>query len=530
MIHERVKVVLEMHDDVVDALEKIRMTDGPSLYVEVPEGSVLFDNILNLKLLQRESDSIGKDLRFHTEDPVGRKFITQIQKPDPVAEGFVTKELYEGSSSNMPTIEARLPNRSTNKSKLPKLSIPAFKLPNLALLKVSGGVLKWLVLGVLTLLILGIVGYYTVWSVPKAHITIKVESRPLPKSVTIRVENSSTTNSENKILAGSQLNTTVTESSKANTTGTKEVGEKATGSVKLYNRTNAIIEVEKGTILTFKDKSLDYVLKSTVEVPAQKLADPTDPASVSVPGEKEVSVEAKSFGSSYNIDEGETLELDDYKRSELAAVSFDKFEGGSTNTVKVVTQEDLDNLSKVLSPKLSESAEKAIKKQSNSSVELIAGSVSYEVSEQKFSHKVDDEAAEVELTQTVVAKGLGYSPKALETLIDSLASDFVPDGFELSDKDKSITVEVLGNSDDTVLNSTQADLQVTLRSFIVTKVDTDKIASDLAGKSLQEAQKILGGIRDILTYNLEVSPSIPLLSRVPSNIDNITIEVERVDD
>ncbi|MEZ6255635.1 MAG: hypothetical protein R3B92_02575 [Patescibacteria group bacterium] len=130
----------------------------------------------------------------------------------------------------------------------------------------------------------------------------------------------------------------------------------------------------------------------------------------------------------------------------------------------------------------------------------------------------------------MVAKGLGYSPKALETLIDSLASDFVPDGFELSDKDKSITVEVLGNSDDTVLNSTQADLQVTLRSFIVTKVDTDKIASDLAGKSLQEAQKILGGIRDILTYNLEVSPSIPLLSRVPSNIDNITIEVERVDD
>ncbi|MEZ6255634.1 MAG: hypothetical protein R3B92_02570 [Patescibacteria group bacterium] len=355
MIHERVKVVLEMHDDVVDALEKIRMTDGPSLYVEVPEGSVLFDNILNLKLLQRESDAIGKDLRFHTEDPVGRKFITQIQKPDPVAEGFVTKELYEGSSSNMPTVEARLPNRSSNKSKLPKLSIPAFKLPNLALLKVSGGVLKWLVLGVLTLLILGIVGYYTVWSVPKAHITIKVESRPLPKSVTIRVENSSTTNSENKILAGSQLNTTVTESSKANTTGTKEVGEKATGSVKLYNRTNAIIEVEKGTILTFKDKRLDYVLKSTVEVPAQKLADPTDPASVSVPGEKEVSVEAKSFGSSYNIDEGETLELDDYKRSELAAVSFDKFEGGSTNTVKVVTQEDLDNLSKVLSPKHSES-------------------------------------------------------------------------------------------------------------------------------------------------------------------------------
>ncbi|KKS20553.1 MAG: hypothetical protein UU77_C0024G0009 [candidate division WWE3 bacterium GW2011_GWC1_41_7] len=125
--------------------------------------------------------------------------------------------------------------------------------------------------------------------------------------------------------------------------------------------------------------------------------------------------------------------------------------------------------------------------------------------------------------------GLVYSAEELDTILDELVKGFIPDGYVISEKERDTNVEVLGNSDSTVLNPTEADLQVTLKAYVVPNVEEDKLKEDLKGKGIGEAQKILGGIRNINTYELHINPNIPLLARIPTNTENISVEIVRND-
>lgn len=104
---------------------------------------------------------------------------------------------------------------------------------------------------------------------------------------------------------------------------------------------------------------------------------------------------------------------------------------------------------------------------------------------------------------------------------------FIPEGFTLSSQDKDINVEILGNTESTLLNSAEADLQVTIKTFVVTDVEKDEIRERLVGKAIGEAEKMLGGIKNIKTYELEMSPNIPFLQKLPQNPENIKVEIEK---
>ena len=48
------KITLEIHDDVMSAINKIEESAVGDVQVEIPESSVLFDNILSLKLIKKK--------------------------------------------------------------------------------------------------------------------------------------------------------------------------------------------------------------------------------------------------------------------------------------------------------------------------------------------------------------------------------------------------------------------------------------------------------------------------------------------
>ena len=123
--------------------------------------------------------------------------------------------------------------------------------------------------------------------------------------------------------------------------------------------------------------------------------------------------------------------------------------------------------------------------------------------------------------------GLTHLSKDLNDLLDELVEEFIPEGYVLSDKEREVSAEVLGNSTDSILNSSEADIQVTLKTFIVTDIDENQLKDDLKGKSPQEAQKIIGGIRNINSYEFNLTKGIPFFSKVPTDKDKINISIER---
>ncbi len=517
------KIVLEIHDNLVTALEKIKFIDGASIEVEIPEGAVILDNVINLKVLARKASDFNKSLHFHTTDTIGKTIISLMEDETEKTEGFITKHinLETGDSNEEMLYEESTASGGFFLTKIFKGF--SFKLPFVKILLVSVPVLA----------LLG-VGYFFLNKNPVANVNIVVNSQPLTKSFSIKISNSKTTSVDNKTLRGIQKETTIEETTSIETTGETFEGEKAEGEVKLTNKTTDKIKLKKGTKLEYSnddDEDLVFLLTSEVEIPA-KVENPVDPANPTIQtftlGEKSADVEAEEIGTSYNIDKNSNLSVSGYKSSELTAKATDDFSGGSSKTVKVVAKEDIEKLGKDIAPALVEKSEQALKAKENSTEKFISGAIKTTVSTQTFSAKEGEKADKLELKQNAKSIGLFYSKSELDSLIDGLVDKFIPDGFKLYSKDRDVRVEVLGESDNSVLNSEEADLQITLKTFVVPDINPEDLKSQLAGQSLKEAQKILGGIRNIKTYGLKLDGSIalPFFQKVPSDTEKIILEIE----
>jgi hypothetical protein len=531
------KVNVEIHEDVVSVIEKIKNSTSSQVELYLPEGAVLFENGLNLKLIKRESERVGKTVDFFTEDENGLYLIDMIEgvradaSSSDIAEDFISREISIDEIMGVESKKKKSMGVKLPSIKAPKIKLDGFKLPSISLPRISfKSNLPLIIGGLIMLIVLGVGGYHLFWRVPKADVKIIVSSQPLIKSVEMEVRTDAKNSAEDRTLKGEVISTTVKEEVSVETTGQKIVGEKAKGRIRIINRTTEDKDFDKGEELYSKDDSdLVYILDDDVTVPggtSEIPVNPSDPV-VITPGNAEADVIAKEIGKDYNIDSGETLKFDDYSSSNYIAEVVEDVDGGSSDTLSIVAQEDLDSLIEKIAESVGTKGADSLKNSVKGDQKFVDGSESESLSEETYTASLGDETDEVSLSRTYLYQGLTYNDSELSSLLDTLLEGFVPDGFELSEEDTEVNVEVLGNTDATTLTTTQADLQVTLKSFVIPKLDKDSLKEQLVGIKLVDAQKILGGVRNIRTYELNLNPNIPLLQRMPSNIVNISIDLEK---
>ncbi|EKE00180.1 MAG: hypothetical protein ACD_22C00081G0003 [uncultured bacterium] len=508
------KLDLEIFDDVITVLNKIRNINDEGIELDIPEGSVLFENILNLKLLQKRAEDLGKVVHFKTLDEAGLNLISIVTEGN-LAENTASPINTTAESNTYPTKRFKgisLPSIKLPKA-LPKINLPSFggKLPPV-----------WPVIGVTLAVLLLIGGVIYAQNAPKAKIKVVVNSLPLTKSVQIKVRKDASSDATAKILRGVIIQAENAEESTIATTGTKTEGKKAKGVVKVYNKTTSEVTLKKAVKLKYKD--FTFVLDEEIAIPAatENIIDPTQP---NIPGEKQANVTAGEIGKDYNIDKGKTLEVNSYKTADVVATSTEDFEGGESKTIKVVAEKDITDLSSQTLTKSQTNSAEALADKLSSSQKLITGSTTSTLVKEEFTPKVGEEADTLKITQVVSASGLVYVTSELNTLLDGLVKDLIPDGYILSSKERDVKVDILGNSDTTVLSTTEADLQVTLKTYIIPDIKEDTIKDELRGKSTGDAQKYLGSIKNVKTYELNINPTIPFFQRIPTKTENIEVEI-----
>ena len=69
---------------------------------------------------------------------------------------------------------------------------------------------------------------------------------------------------------------------------------------------------------------------------------------------------------------------------------------------------------------------------------FIDGSTQVSITNESFSHDVGEETDKLTLNQTASAIGLVYVKDDLDQLMDKLVEDLIPDGYELSDRERDI--------------------------------------------------------------------------------------------
>lgn len=370
--------------------------------------------------------------------------------------------------------------------------------------------------GLLALFLLGFIGLSMG---TKAHVIVNLKTNPLSKEVDITIDpDSSSSDPENLILAAQTVEKEVSGSKTSQTTGVKLVGEKATGTVTIFNKTEAVKTFEAGTLISAG--ALTFALDETVQVASASVKKNTTSESKDY-GKSDVKVTATKIGSDYNLGEETQLVVESFDTDTYSAAVTTSLAGGTSREVRVVSDGDRQKLLKELRQELIEKAGKELAESADDGISIVPTQTAT-VESSKFDAEIGDEIGALTLDLTITATALSYADADLQPLAQHVLQADIPSGYKLSE-DKP---QLLTSPDKTATGSGAAVLKANVSSIAVPDLPLDELMASIAGKSLLEAEQSLKAREVVEGVTIQLSPRIAhqLRPRVPKDPAKIQLE------
>lgn len=502
------EIKINKEDKLLQIINKILLSEASELKIVIPEDSILFKNILNLKIIQKVLDNSKKIAKYETESVLGKNMILKL-KESISEEADFSKYQQDKIVEEENTLSEDKDSKFS--FKVPKLSLPSINFGNLKMIPVA-------IAGISV--VFGLFYYFFVYSLV-ADVEIKVNSERFVKSLDIKVSSLQNTDVEAKILRGESVSSTFQAKKEIPTTGKVEGGKKAEGEVKFLNKTDKIIKLSKNTKLTYKESGKEYLflLDDSIEIPSRSLTSTAPETFIS--GEEIAFATAESFGSSYNISAGKSLAISGYSSSDLSALVSSSFEGGVKNTLSAVSEEDI----KKLSSESFEDFKLGFIFNTSASQLFLKNSESFQLVSEKFSADLSTAADKVSVDQTISVSYLVYDYSQALAFAKSSIKSLIPAGYELYGKDLTIELNSLGNSDPNKKVSQETNAVLTLKSYKIPVIDENEIKSNLAGKKVSEVSKYLDDLN--VNYKIESSNGLLNLLGFPNDLSKINVSVSR---
>lgn len=307
--------------------------------------------------------------------------------------------------------------------------------------------------------------------------------------------------------------------------GVKQVGEKATGTVTIFNKTDSIKKFAAGTEL--RSGQLRFVLDSEVEVASASVSPSSSADSETrVFGKAEAKATAAKIGAESNIAANTDLQVGDFASSTYTAQTKTDFTGGASREVRVVSQEDRAKLLSTVKTTLLAQATQDFKKETTNGVSIIPTGKT-NVIKSTYDAEVGEEVESVTLDLVLQIEAITYAQDDMKALVASVLQTQLPNGYTLVDQDPSILTDSSQKiATDTAKTKVTLDLNVS--SQATPALDLELLKSQLAGKVVSQAESILASTQGISKHTITLYPW-PLrfvLKSIPKNTGAITIEIQ----
>lgn len=371
-------------------------------------------------------------------------------------------------------------------------------------------------IGILLFLgVTSVLAYVGTTSIARANVAVVIKTEPVSFDTIMTIDaNAGQTDPSSDILKATQRTKEVNDTAQAITSGTKTIGDKATGSVTIYNRTTVGDKVFKaGTLIKLDDK-VSYTLDTDVTVPLG-----TKDTSPPYQGSATVKVTAANIGAESNIDDKTELTVASFDKASFVALTNGKFAGGASRTIQVVSEDDQKKLSDKLFAQLKDKALAAFNGEANSNEHVIL-SDKVNITKKQFSDDIGKEVKSFTLTMSVSAQAIVYTNDDIVSFATAKLASQIPAGAVLKSDRTVITVQ-----ESKAISDTKTVLKATIASVIIPAFDTIQIAAVLAGKPLEDATAFLGSQHAIDSYTISFTPTFAtkILHRMPTRRDRIHI-------
>jgi hypothetical protein len=371
------------------------------------------------------------------------------------------------------------------------------------------------------LLVVGLVFSYVFLPYAKASVVLSTEDLDVSKEILV-----DTTvvqpDTSNLSLPGEIISLEKEKTKTFNSTGEKNVGEKATGKITIYNSWS----VDPQTIASgavFVSGSKTFISTADVSVPGATISLVEGEQKV-IPGTADVAVEAKESGEAYNIGPSTftITSLPEKRQAKITGQSKEAMKGGSNKIIKFVTEDDLGKAVVTLEEELKpEATAELATLASKKSVIYFTDQLSSETISQDFTKKANEESETFELKLKKIFYAVSFVEKSLKELLKkSVEADLAADMMLVNADKAEIKYEVLTSDVDAGTLKMKADFVGKTghkyeESEIIKKITNQKLSVAIA------EVKSLAGVSDVSIDNWP-----KFLSRTPLLNLRVTAEFD----
>lgn len=307
------------------------------------------------------------------------------------------------------------------------------------------------------------------------------------------------------------------------TTGKKEIGEKARGSLTLHNFDDKEKTFSKGAVV--ETSGLKFVLDQEVKVASSSVVT-INGGLVKQPGKTKATATAEEIGPQSNIASGKQFKIGDLPNTLYFGINESAFAGGSKREVRTVSKKDMDDLEKSIRDlvkkknldQIDQSQGKS--EQKNLDRKTLQELTEISLTETKFNKEIGEETDRLDLQAKVSITVYSYKEKELTdrvimTLSQELQKGFILEKSRLSHKigtaqkiDSKITVKIAANG------------------RAIRDVSTGEVIKRVKGVSRDGLETSLKNNFKVQGFELDIEPKIPILeNRMPFFEKNISIKI-----
>lgn len=361
---------------------------------------------------------------------------------------------------------------------------------------------------------------------PEALVTLEVEQKILEKEVKLAVDPKlNETDFANESMPGEWVAVLEETTEKFEATGKKTVGEKARGKISLQNWTDADVFFKAGTEIKVESgqsgAGLTLNLDKDAVVPKQTFSVPTPGQRLFQAGEATVEVAAAEIGSQYNLAAGTNFTIDDKPFAQFAVTALEKFSGGESHEVTVVSEQDQKKAKEELSVRLFAKAKGDLKTRLKSDQKLVEGSIKDQVLTSAYEGKIGEEHSDFNLTLKTETKGLIVSDSMLKAYLIGALRENIPIGFTLL-PDEDLVGEIVS----TQVKNEEVLLLVRAKGLVVPSYDLEKLKIRLLGQKIEAARAILEELPNLSTSKIELYTLLPSRFQVlPFRAERLSIKM-----
>lgn len=534
-------IYIDIEDDVTAIIEKLKNSNEKIIALVPPKGNAVLQSVVNLKLIKRAADSVGKQPVIVTnnhalvalagglslyvaknlqskpvlasaaketieDEAVEVSDVSAADEPTgPIPLSDDSSDEVELSGEELTALEAADDTAKAGKSAKPKKGKSKNKVPNFESFKkklLIGGGIAILLLVVLLVL----------FGRTKATVVLRAETTPVDVAFDANLNaNSTTSDPETYNLKAQVQESKKTISESFTATGQKDLGTKASGNMTLSISCGAVTSfpttVAAGT--TVSAGGLNFVTQST--------------ATLSTPGggggcrfSGNTTVQAQNNGDQYN------LSARSYSVSGSSAItgSGAQMSGGTSKIVKVVSQSDVDKARSQLEQQDTNGIRDELKKGFGDGVTVFDDSFTTKLENVRSEPAVGEEANEGKLTADATYSLMAVSDGDLGAALDAFITS------KMTNKDqqrvydngfKNMKFEKLE------LNDRTAKYKITTLGQYGPQFDTEALAKEIEGKKFGEARSYLQDLPGVKGVEIDLSPfwarKLPSASKIEIKLD-----------